>query len=145
MADLRKTNIDGVDYGLYQLGAFQAMPVFTKLIKLVGPSLLRVIIGTFSSAKGDSKKVQKVMDTDISEILGGLEDKVDSLFEKLEEEDFKWLCEKLLKPDHFMANGTKVVDLNNHFNDKGVFHVLKVLKFALQVNFSDFLPDSIAS
>jgi hypothetical protein len=144
VADLNKTEIDGVNYALYKLGAFQAMPVFTKLLKLVGPSLLKVIMGSFSTVKGEKDKAKKLLDTDMSEILGSLEGKVDDLFEKLEEEDFKYLCEKMLKPDLFMADEVKVLHLGNHFSDKGVFHVLKVLKFAIQVNFSDFLPESIA-
>ena len=140
MRDQTKTTIDGVEYGLIKLGGFEALPLFTRLLKLLGPALAKILIGELTKAKKENKSV---LDADVGQMFEKLSTDFDKFFEKLTEDDFEYLLGKIFKQEYFFADGKKVMDVKKQLNSKGLKHLLFTLKFGLQVNFSDFLPESI--
>ncbi len=139
MKELKKTMIDGVEYGLYPLSPFKSAPVLTKLLRIVGASLVKLIIGT----TGGSKDIQSALETNVESVLPQLADSLEALFEKMDENDIEYFSRKLLVLDLLTVDGNKVSSLEIALANKSVFHLLKLLKFALEVNYKDFLAGNL--
>lgn len=134
MRERQEKTIDNVTYALMPISVFKASKVFTKLVKVFGLPLLKVLAGS-SNGKTKKKAETSFMDIDLNEIAEGAE----SLLERLSEDDFQYFCEQLLPRDYFFANNEKVISAEMQLNEHGLLHSFKVLKFAVEVNFKDFL------
>lgn len=139
MREIQKKEIDGVSYGLYPLNPFKSLPILTRLLKILGPTILKLIVG---NTGGEKKSISKVMEQNVDGLLADLADNADRMLEKIGEDEIEKMMSKMLVNGLFFADDQKVMNLNTHFGNHGVFHLLKVFKFALEVNFKDFLPES---
>jgi len=138
MREQVKQNIDGVEYGLYPISPFKSAPVLTRLLKIFGSSVLKMIVGAI-----EKDGAKKALDTDIKDLLPQMAETLDVVLEKLGEDDIEYVSKKLLAQDHFFADGKKVSGLEVHFSNHSVFHLLKVIKFSLEVNYKDFLGGNL--
>jgi len=141
MKEQVKEVIDGIEYGLYPISPFKSAPVLTRLLKVFGTSLLKIIIGATKNDKKSSGK--SLLDSDMSEVLPQLTEGLESLFEKIGENDIEYFAKKLLCEDHFFADGKKINNLDIYMQDKSVFHLLKLVKFSLMANYKDFLAGNL--
>lgn len=144
MRDKIDTTIDEVEYSLYPLNPFKAAKILTRLIRYGAKPLVQIIAAMDSEAKSGGKKTS-LMDVDMSDALPKLADALENTFEKMPEDEIERIANELLQKDLLIVDGSKVASLSVHVNKYGVLHLLKLIKFGLQVNFSDFLDGALVS
>lgn len=137
-------NIDGFQYECTQFPPEKALRVGTRLLKFVGPSL-----GTVLKDFNWSQGVQGLMDQDLSKIdfVGALA----TLTTNIEDGDlyvfFKDVCNSIVvyaTEQGRLSGQLKDNIFDAHFSDKkGLSRMFKVVKFGLEVNFSNFFEDAL--
>lgn len=141
MREPKEITIDEITYKMYPLSPFKSSKILTRILKLVGRPLGKLI--------GESQKGGKggLMDADVNPEIIGLA--LEALTERMEESEIEKLMKDLLPLDliTFSEEGgekfTKIINIENHLNkrDKGLMHLFKLVKFSLEVNYSDFLGE----
>lgn len=138
MREPKQKEIDGITYKMYPLSPFKSSKILTRIIKVVGKPMGKLI--------GDSQKEGKesLLDADVNPELIG--EALSALTENLEESQVERLMKDLLSSDliTFSKDGDDFKKLSNvegHIqkNDLGLLHLFKLVKFSLEVNYSDFL------
>lgn len=119
----KKKTIDGTTYKVDQMNAIRGLQVQTKLIKLLGPSVGKVLAGGKVERKA-------ILDTAVGYLIGNFDDNevtnfVVSLFDK-----GVYFVEK--------DGEDYIVDFNLHFTGKPLT-IWKVVSFILEANFGDLL------
>ncbi|MCK5127628.1 MAG: hypothetical protein KAR42_15330 [candidate division Zixibacteria bacterium] len=128
MKENKTKTIDGQDFTFFQLNPFKANRLLIKLVKIAGPAL-----GSLANSK-DVNGVQDLMDADID--AKGL---LDSICEKLDEDEIEEMFKKLLSQVHC----SEVGELSNESHCDTVFKgkislMYKVVFAALEAQFGDF-------
>lgn len=136
--------IDGIDYGLIPVSPFKSAKILTRLIKKGAKPVMAMFleIKTDDDETDPDQKKKSILDMDVDKLFPQLVAMIEPLIDNLDEDDIERIVMELLQPEHFFAGGKKPttdLQVKNYFNDHGVLHLLKVLRFSLEVNFSDFL------
>ncbi len=120
----RETTIDGQAYRVTQFGATEGLRVWTKLAKLIGPSIGKA----FGGVKGGTA----LLDADVDPRAIG--EAVEILVDQLDETEVVDFAKRLLA--FTMIDGREV---NFEIDFQGrMLVMLKVLQFVIEVNYSDF-------
>lgn len=136
MRKMHEKEIDGVQYSMYEMNPFKSAPLLTRILKLLGNPLAKMIQGAKQKEGGS------FLDADISGDLMG--EAIKELTERLNEKDVNKLMQDLLVKDLItfqtedMDAPKKIVNIENHFGKFGLLHLFKVVRFSLEVNFGDF-------
>jgi len=140
MARIRKTvEVDGVSYSICQLSPTKATLTFMKLVKVFGPALGKGI-NLGGASLEEAKKAAGGLDLSMDEIIETIADRVD-------EDKMMKIFRTLLEPC-FPSNSPKhtlgvVEHYDFHFDSTpGLFHVFKVMKEVLQLNYADFFAEA---
>lgn len=136
MRDAQSKEIDGTTYKIYPMSPTKGSVWVKNLLGIIGPSL--ALCG--GGEKLDLKELLKlqVKGEDLSKGLS-------LFFEKIKDEDFLRLQRDVLLNGlvTFSVEGgdyKKIESIDTHFAKYKGSHLMKVLMFALEVNFKDFLP-----
>lgn len=145
--------IDGIEYQSQPHLAEQGLYYFAILAKLLTEPLASALISIVSSSDGGSLLdrlldggVDEVLDKDVDltsvarELLSSLPTALRNLSEKLEPREYVKLVKDFLSQTMVKGKGTAPVSsvFNTHFAGK-MLHLHKVVAFALEVNYGDFL------
>lgn len=136
MREAKEKEIDGVVYRINQMAPTKASVWVVKLLGIVAPAL--ALCG--GAEKIEFKDLMKLNVTGLDLSKG-----LSLFFEKVTPDDFLKLQRDVLLGDlvTFSKEGgdfKKVTNLDLHFAQFSGAHMMKVLMFALEVNFKDFLP-----
>jgi hypothetical protein len=132
--------IDGVGYTCTQMPAMTAVRVMTRLAKMIGEPVVRLVADMFAEDKGEKKmtvklpSLKKIM-LSVSELFIGLDEDIVQL---TIEDMFRG--KGLLTCDNIAEQGIAgdVFDqFDIHFAGR-MGHLLKVIQFGMEVNFRDF-------
>jgi hypothetical protein len=124
--------IDGVQFTVQQLPAMRSMKLMHKLAKALGPAMLKAV-----GSGGSLKELN----------LGNAGDAAQMLFEKFSADDFEALIRELLETA-LVTRGGSQIPLMPVFDDEMCGKpdtVLKLLRFALSVNYQSFWKGLSAS
>lgn len=127
--------IDGKKYEIFQLAPKESLRILTKIIRIVGGP-----VGISLASMKGIKNLKDLLDSDVgSDLIGSL---ISTLAGRLDEKDVLDICETLL--NNVSCDGVLIQQME-HPNFQGKpFHLLKVVKSALEVNYSDFLQGNSA-
>ena len=129
MRETETKDIDGDTYEYFQLPPKQAIRTATKLFQIIGGSLTK-IVGALGGTEG---KNVPLLEKNINfDIVG---DAIMSLGDRMDDEKVIDIFSTLLDVTYF--KGAKVGWEHPNFQGKP-FHLLKVVKGAIEVNFADF-------
>lgn len=132
-------SIDGMTFTVQQLGGKPAGRLFVRLSSYLFPALSQ---GASALDKLDLKAGLNA-EMDLGTIGRGLSAAARTLFEKLTEDEYEALLNQLLETAMVRSPKGGDVPLMPLFDDMMAGKVLtqmKLLAFALEVNFRDFLP-----
>jgi hypothetical protein len=119
-------NIDGLTIVISPLPARQGLRVLHRLGKSISPSVSRMI----GLARGG-------MEIDLSELdVVSLSQALSNFFETCSEKDLDYFIDQLL--DAAIVNNQRLLDVVNTVFQAKVLTLLKVLVFAVEVNYQDF-------
>jgi hypothetical protein len=126
-------DIDGYSYKTLTLPYAVGKPLYVEIMNIIGPSIAEIIRGT----KADGSK------TSIADMDGGMvASAIVAFCQDVTPDKFASITEKLLKNTFCAPLGTDNFVLLSksldHFAGRYLSE-LKVIKFALEVNYSDFL------
>ena len=125
--------IEGHTYAVTQLPARQAERLFVRLLKLFGPSLMGLVSGALvqglgkptSKADGKGASIRRISD---------LEPALLSFFDRISEEEFDFLRNKLL--EMMTVDGRMVLGMAYDVEYQGrLVEVLQAMWFSLEANF----------
>lgn len=124
--------IDGMQFMVTGLPAWQSMKMLTRIGRILGPSLAKMV--------GSKRVGASIMDIELDGAQIG--QAVELLFEKLTEAELESISKKLLE-NSFVdpGDGKGLRPLLPVFDDVmagKTFTIFKLLKFAFEVNYSDF-------
>jgi hypothetical protein len=133
----QETEIGGITYQVTMLPGMTGLRFFAKLGRLLSPAL-----GQLKSL-GELGDLEKLKLGEVQ--IGQLAPVFASLFERLTEEEMVSIANTLLESAQYIDTdkmGQKVIlplrsAMNTHFQGK-TFRLLKLIFFALKVNFADF-------
>ncbi len=131
----RKTesrDIDGLGFSVTQLPGMRAQKMLPRLGKILGPAVAK--LGGMAKGLGGLD-------------VGALGDAAEALFSTLTPEEYESLTRELLETAQVTQEG-KTAPLMRQYDDVMAGRVMtgvKLLAFALEVNFGDFLPVILAS
>jgi len=130
-AGAKKKVIDGVTYEIMMLAPDQALEIAVKHMKLIG-----TFIGKAAGAVKPgafSKTIDEAID------MGAAGMAITALTERLNEQDVKDIVNTMLTVVNIQTDNGGFVPVKKdiHFSGK-IFHMLKVVGAALEVNFGDF-------
>jgi hypothetical protein len=136
MRETKSQEIDGITFHVQQLPAMRAMKLMHKLVKAVGPAMLKALGEDPAAAKAGLASMN----------VSALAEGASILFENFSDADLEALIRTLFETAFVTVDGQKM-QLMPVFDDKlsgrpGT--VLKGLKFALEVNYSDFFGEFLA-
>lgn len=133
--------IDNVDYVLYQLDPFTASEIMTRLLKILGKPLVKLITARAETKEGGEKK--SLLDMDIDPAVAG--SAIGELMANLKDSDIRKLTvdifaqDLLSYKDEDKEEFKKIKSIKNHITKTGtLLHLTKLLKWGLEVNFMDF-------
>lgn len=132
-AGLWATEIEGITYEFEKWGAEDATDTLLDLTKITGKSLA-VAIGSILSKDGEEKKSIN------PDIIGQI---VDCLMQGLSD---KATCKALIRKfssEKCFCNGAKI-NFDQHYRDR-LFHMILVIKAALEVQFGNFFGALLGS
>jgi len=135
-----KIIIDEVEYGLIRLSPFKSSRVLTRLTKMGAMPLLRALVAIKTES---DEKNESFLDKDVDEMFPVIADAIEPLLMNIEEDDLEKLVIDIFANEGFFCDGKKLstpLAVETKFGEKGLFHMMKVLKWGLGVNFADFLP-----
>jgi len=142
MREPKEVTIDEVTYKMYPLSPFKSSKILTRILKLIGRPLGKLIGESQKDAKGNGS----LLDADVNPEIIGMA--LEALTERMEENAIEKLMKDLLPTDliTFSVDGEdykKIVNIESHMNkrEKGLMHLFKLVKFSLEVNYSDFLGE----
>jgi hypothetical protein len=122
--ELKSRTIDGHTYEVQELPARLALRTLNRLSRHTLPALARA----FGAAKSES-----LDDIDTGELGAALE----TLFEHLTDDELDGLTETLLKDVSLVDGKPLWAQMDVHFQGR-MLALLKLLGFAIEVNFADF-------
>lgn len=126
----KSKEIEGITFTVQQLGGKRAMRLWTKLFRIVAPALAKTL-------EGNSLTGMTLAKLD----LKSLGDAVQLLTDKLTPDEFDAMRDELFETAFAVWEG-QTVPLNRMQDEIFAGRVLlafKVLRFALEVNYGDFL------
>jgi hypothetical protein len=131
MIESKTIEIDGATYTVAQLPAFKALKLKWRIMQAIGPSaakLIAAIVGGGGLARLETDELAPA---------------AKELFDRLSADDLLSFARELLGPATVMADGklAHVLDVFDiHFAGK-LASVYRLIWFALEVNYGDFLGD----
>lgn len=133
MQDTETRNIDGATYQSTQLSAWASLKLLHRLASLVGQPLIVLIV---KGAKAGS--VSGALDSDLDE--GSLGLAVANMLAQLDDGVLESVTRQILASTSVKQEGKSVDVLDVfdlHFRGR-MFHLMRVIQFALEVNYRDF-------
>lgn len=132
MRETIKVQIDDQNYAITHLPPGQALKIMSRLTKLIGGPAGKALIsgGDFGG----------LMNSDVSDALPLVGELIAALSERLDEDMILDTIKELLSTVH-IVNGDKQVPVMNMFDVQftgKTFHLLKLVKSTLEVNYGDF-------
>jgi len=125
MQGFKKVTVDKTVYEIHEMAPSKALRILTRIFKLAG-----IPLGQFASSVDDNDSLlKKKVDTDL---IGKA---VEKLAENMDEETVHDTVFELL--ECVRDKGGLEIDPDIHFQGK-IFHMLKVVKEVLTVNYADF-------
>ena len=138
MREPTKATIGEIEYCVTPLNPIKGAKTLTRLLKIVGEPLAKIIKNAKPSKDGGS-----ILDLEIEGDVLGIA--LEALVGKLEENEVERLLKDLLNSNHvtFSADGEeflKMADIDAHFAGigGGLMNMFKLLKVSLEANYSDF-------
>ena len=140
MREPKKETIDGIQYSVTPMAPMMATKTLTKLVKIAGEPLGKLI-----DAKPEGKSV---LDQNIDGALIG--QAIKALTDNMDEGQVEKIITTLLNPNlitycaELDEKFLKLESIDSHFSQHGNLGTMfKLLKFVLEVNYSDFLKDLV--
>lgn len=140
MKDTKDITIDGYKYTCTQFDVRKSLSVLTRVAKVIGEPLGSILARLEPGKKATEQDIGKLM---IGEALGQL---TRSLGEDEAYELFKDICRNVVVtvPAGQVGGQLKDDTFDLHFRGKGgLIRLFKVVKFALEVNYENFLQDLV--
>lgn len=138
MREPNQVIIGEIHYRITPLNPIKATKVLTRLLKIIGKPLAKLIGKSKKTAPGES-----ILDAELGE--GFIGEAIESLVERLDEGKVEQLIKDLLNKDHitYSEDGEtfqKLVNVDVHFGsvEGGLMGMFKLLKSSLETNYSDF-------
>lgn len=138
MREPKEVTIGEITYKITPMNPIKATKVLTRLLKVIGKPLSKLIGEGAKTAPGES-----VLDANIDETLIG--EALAMLTENLEEGKVESLIKDLLNKDYitFSEDGesyTKLLNVDAHFGqlEGGLMGMFQLLRYSLETNYSDF-------
>lgn len=135
MLKTERETIDGVTVEVTTLTASKALKTWQKLVKILGPSMLRSLAGALPE-EGEVKGIS-LNNLDLAEVAAGLQ----SMLDRLGENDQEDLTRVLFETGFLEKEGKRLPFLNAwELEYSGnLVNFYKALGFAIKVNFGNFL------
>lgn len=130
--------MDGLTFKVQQMGGREASRLFVRISRYLIPSIARAgkVMDKIDFTKGMNQ------DIDVGNIASGLGEAADFLFEHLDEKEWDYLVDHLLDTCLVYDGKTERLLMQPGVFDEvmagKVFTQLKLIQFALEVNFKDF-------
>lgn len=134
--------IHDIEYRMYPMSPFKSAKLLTRILKLIGKPLSVIV--------QDTKKEHQaggLLDADINpKILG---EALEAMSTQLEENQVEKLMKDLLPlelityKDETRDSFSKITGIDGYLNkqDKPLMHLFELVRFSLEVNYSDFLGE----
>lgn len=138
MRQTKEKEIDGIRFSVQQLPAMRGVLLMHKLARAVGPAMLKALSGA-----GDSQKGVSIASVD----LGGIADSVGLVFDRFSASDLEALIKELFETATLTdgANTFPVMQVFDNVLAGKTSTIFKAIRFALEVNYQDFLGALAAS
>lgn len=138
MRESQSKTIDGLTFTVGQLPAMRAVKLMHRLARAVGPAMLKSLAGA------NVASVKDIANLDLN--LGDAADGVAMMFDKFTENDLEALIRELFETATVVHNGNTVplMPVFDHVMQGRAGTVMKAVKFALEVNYQDFLGALLA-
>lgn len=126
----QQIQVAGENYELAPMITSRQVVVWTRLVKLLGPTLVQLL---------DGKSVADLMAMDLKDAgLGAtVKEALGGLVARLGEGDVLEIVQEMLDKELFSHGNGQPLDFEDHFSGRLV-HLGKVVAKALEVNFGDF-------
>lgn len=152
MLESRSKVIGNYTYHVRHLTLSKARPALVRVQRVLLPVLAEAVSAPGAAAKLSemlkAKAKVSVLDADISVLLPALGSGLKELALRLDEGDLEVLCEIFAEVTEIEREGKRLPltkeRQETHFMGK-TSHMLRWLSFAVEVNFGDFLGESLAA
>jgi len=133
----KEKTIDGLTFTVQQLPAMRSLKLMHKLGKTIGPAMLKALSGA------PAGKEIKVGNINVADMADG----VSLLFDRLSAEDTESIVRELFETTMVTENGQtfQLMPVFDNVLAGKMATLFKAVKFALEVNYQDFLPALLAS
>lgn len=133
----KEKTIDGLTFTVQQLPAMRSLKLMHRLGKTIGPALLKSLSGAPSGA------TVKVGNINVADMADG----VALLFDRLSADDAESIVRELFETTMVTENGQtfQLMPVFDNVLAGKMSTLFKAVRFALEVNYQDFLPALLAS
>jgi len=133
----KEKTIDGLTFTVQQLPAMRSLKLLHRLGKTVGPAMLKALSGA------PDKAPAKLGSMNVADMADG----VALLFDRLSADDAESIVRELFETATVTENGNtfQLMPVFDNVLAGRTATLFKAVKFALEVNYQDFLPALLAS
>lgn len=137
MRAIKEVTIGEIEYKITPMNPIKATKVLTRVLKIIGKPLAKLIGNSKKSAPGES-----LLDAELGEGLIG--EAIEALVERLDEGEVERLIKELINKDYvtYSEDGEfkKLVNVDGHFGEveSGLMGMFSLVKSVLEANYSDF-------